>query len=146
MDICKFIVPLWHGGTLNSCQAPSPLVRSVKGGERWEASDPPQLCLKKGDVITVTQAIEGGWWEGTLNGVTGWFPSNYVKELKAETLKSERNNVLPPSEVPLSPNLNDVKMYRGIVFQDILDTENNHLAELQNLIYKFLNPLKDTDM
>ena len=41
-----------------------------------------KLCLKKGDVITVTQAIDGGWWEGTLNGITGWFPSNYIKEIK----------------------------------------------------------------
>jgi len=30
----------------------------------------------------VTQAIEGGWWEGTLHGKTGWFPSNYVREFK----------------------------------------------------------------
>jgi Rho guanine nucleotide exchange factor 7 len=42
-----------------------------------------QLCLTKGDIITVTQTMEGGWWEGTLNGKTGWFPSNYVKELKS---------------------------------------------------------------
>ena len=41
-----------------------------------------QLCLHKGDVITVTQALEGGWWEGTLSDQTGWFPSNYIKELK----------------------------------------------------------------
>lgn len=37
----------------------------------------------KGDIITVSQTMDGGWWEGTLNGKTGWFPSNYVKELKA---------------------------------------------------------------
>lgn len=41
-----------------------------------------QLCFSKGDIITVTQAIDGGWWEGTLQGKTGWFPSNYVREFK----------------------------------------------------------------
>ncbi|ESO10315.1 hypothetical protein HELRODRAFT_91958, partial [Helobdella robusta] len=39
-----------------------------------------QLCFQKGDLILVTQAIDGGWWEGTLNGFTGWFPSNYVTD------------------------------------------------------------------
>ena len=42
-----------------------------------------QLCFGKGDIITVTQTMDGGWWEGTLNGRTGWFPSNYVKEVRA---------------------------------------------------------------
>lgn len=41
-----------------------------------------ELCFKKGDIITVTQREEGGWWEGTLGETTGWFPSNYVKEFK----------------------------------------------------------------
>ena len=39
-----------------------------------------QLKFKKGDLITITQKEEGGWWEGTLDGRTGWFPSNYVEE------------------------------------------------------------------
>ena len=41
-----------------------------------------QLTFKKGDLITVTQKEDGGWWEGTSHetGKTGWFPSNYVKE------------------------------------------------------------------
>ena len=37
--------------------------------------------------MTVTQVLDGGWWEGTLNGKTGWFPSNYVKEVKAGECK-----------------------------------------------------------
>lgn len=38
-----------------------------------------QLSFAKNDVIVLTQApAEGGWWEGTLEGKTGWFPSNYV--------------------------------------------------------------------
>jgi hypothetical protein len=34
-------------------------------------------------MITVTQKEDGGWWEGTSHetGKTGWFPSNYVKEV-----------------------------------------------------------------
>jgi hypothetical protein len=43
-----------------------------------------QLCFKKGDIITITQREEGGWWEGTLGDKTGWFPSNYVKEYKTQ--------------------------------------------------------------
>ncbi|GFY19789.1 uncharacterized protein TNCV_4649591 [Trichonephila clavipes] len=43
MDVCKCIVPSRHGGTLNSRQAASPLVRFVKGEERWEAPDHPRV-------------------------------------------------------------------------------------------------------
>ncbi|GFV39771.1 hypothetical protein TNCV_4320691 [Trichonephila clavipes] len=46
MDVCKCIMPLWHGGTLNSRRAASPLVRSVE--ERWEAPElPPKCSLSK---------------------------------------------------------------------------------------------------
>ncbi|GFW23221.1 uncharacterized protein TNCV_3803211 [Trichonephila clavipes] len=45
MDVCKCIVPSRQGGTLNSRGAASPLVRLVKGEERWEASDHPQSVL-----------------------------------------------------------------------------------------------------
>ncbi|XP_054712680.1 rho guanine nucleotide exchange factor 7-like isoform X2 [Uloborus diversus] len=117
----------------------------VKAVHNFKGTNNDELCLTKGDVITVTQALDGGWWEGTLNGVTGWFPSNYVKELKSDAVKGGETNV-QPSEVPLLPNLNDMKMYRGIVFQDIVDTENNHLSELQLLISKYLNPLKLADI
>lgn len=47
-----------------------------------------QLCFKKGDKITVTQKEDGGWWEGTLSGKTGWFPSNYVQECKGTNIKN----------------------------------------------------------
>ncbi|GFV70549.1 hypothetical protein TNCV_4957981 [Trichonephila clavipes] len=40
-DVCKYIVPLRHGGTLNSRQAESPLVRLGEQEESWEAPDHP---------------------------------------------------------------------------------------------------------
>ncbi|GFS86101.1 hypothetical protein TNCV_1583471 [Trichonephila clavipes] len=44
MDVCKCIVPLRHGGTLNSRRAASPLMRLVEGEERWEPPYPPSGC------------------------------------------------------------------------------------------------------
>ncbi|GFV82786.1 uncharacterized protein TNCV_4147541 [Trichonephila clavipes] len=41
MDVCKRIMPLRHGGTLNSRR----VVWLVEGEERWEVSDHPQSVL-----------------------------------------------------------------------------------------------------
>ncbi|GFS57192.1 uncharacterized protein TNCV_491141 [Trichonephila clavipes] len=45
MDVCKCIVPLQHGSTLNSCRAASLLVWLVEGEKRWEAPDQPHGFL-----------------------------------------------------------------------------------------------------
>ncbi|GFW53477.1 hypothetical protein TNCV_3928551 [Trichonephila clavipes] len=45
MDACKCIVPSWHGGTLNSRRATSPLV--MLGEERWEALTTPGCSPSK---------------------------------------------------------------------------------------------------
>ncbi|XP_015123449.1 rho guanine nucleotide exchange factor 6-like [Diachasma alloeum] len=49
----------------------------------FKGTNNDELCFRKGDVITITQTDDGGWWEGTLNDQTAWFPSNYVKECRA---------------------------------------------------------------
>lgn len=54
----------------------------VKAIYSFKGKNNDELCFKKGDIITVTQREEGGWWEGTLGETTGWFPSNYVTEHK----------------------------------------------------------------
>ena len=39
-----------------------------------------QLILAAGDIIDVTKQTSSGWWQGTCNGSSGWFPSNYTEE------------------------------------------------------------------
>ena len=40
-----------------------------------------RLNFRAGDVIEVVQQGEpAGWWEGSLNGQVGWFPSNFCSE------------------------------------------------------------------
>lgn len=54
----------------------------VKARFNFKQNNEDELSFGKGDMILVTRQEEGGWWEGTLNGKTGWFPSNYVREIK----------------------------------------------------------------
>ncbi|XP_025075102.1 rho guanine nucleotide exchange factor 6 isoform X1 [Pogonomyrmex barbatus] len=103
-----------------------------------------ELCFKKGDVITITQVDDEGWWEGTLHDKTGWFPSNYVKEYRIPdgghaSIKTspERN----PQESPVHQKLN-----RDIVLKDIVDSERVNVAELQGLMNNFLQPLETSNI
>ena len=45
----------------------------------YEADDRTSLSFHEGDVIQVINQLESGWWDGVINGVRGWFPSNYCQ-------------------------------------------------------------------
>ncbi|KAH8412647.1 hypothetical protein KR009_003989 [Drosophila setifemur] len=106
-----------------------PLV--VQAEYSFMGSNNDELCFQKGELITVTQREDGGWWEGTLNDKTGWFPSNYVNECKVQLPLAE--TIRPPEEI---------QEYRSVVLKDLLDSERAHVAELQGLFENFLEPMQ----
>ncbi|EHB03986.1 hypothetical protein GW7_14492 [Heterocephalus glaber] len=71
------------------------ILRTNKRGERrrrrcqvafsYLPQNDDELELKVGDIIEVVGEVEEGWWEGVLNGKTGMFPSNFIKELSGES-------------------------------------------------------------
>uniref|UniRef100_A0A673WF72 Growth arrest specific 7 n=1 Tax=Salmo trutta TaxID=8032 RepID=A0A673WF72_SALTR len=40
------------------------------------------LTFEVGEIIRIVHPLLGGWWEGELDGVRGWFPSSYVQVLE----------------------------------------------------------------
>ncbi|XP_067848753.1 SH3 domain-containing kinase-binding protein 1 isoform X2 [Heptranchias perlo] len=60
-----------------------------------------ELELKIGDVIEVLGEVEEGWWEGILNGKSGMFPSNFIKELpdEQEETASTQEDTTPKTNV-----------------------------------------------
>lgn len=91
----------WLIGLMNDI-----LAGNVGGGEevlRAEAQFPfdavqeGDLNFQKGDIITVLQKYDNGWADGELNGRTGQFPYNYVKELPPEPARK------PPPAAPRPP-------------------------------------------
>ena len=45
----------------------------------YEAELGDELSIKTGDIVKDVKRMEGGWWEGILNGRRGVFPDNFVK-------------------------------------------------------------------
>ncbi|XP_055713847.1 rho guanine nucleotide exchange factor 7 isoform X2 [Phlebotomus papatasi] len=108
---------------------------TVQAEYSFKGSNNDELCFKKGDIITVTQREEGGWWEGTLGDKTGWFPSNYVKEYKTP---------LPPAETIRPPE--EIQASRSLVLNDLLESEKAHVAEIRGLLENFLEPLSNSQI
>lgn len=79
----------------NALLSSETILRSNKRGERrrrrcqvafsYLPQNDDELELKVGDIIEVVGEVEEGWWEGVLNGKTGMFPSNFIKELSGES-------------------------------------------------------------
>ncbi|XP_023654092.2 SH3 domain-containing kinase-binding protein 1 isoform X2 [Paramormyrops kingsleyae] len=72
-----------------------PSMRAVKKGDAirrrrckvafsYAPQNEDELELKIGDVIEILAEVEEGWWEGTLHGKVGMFPSNFTKLLLDE--------------------------------------------------------------
>jgi Rho guanine nucleotide exchange factor 7 len=108
----------------------------------FKGANNDELCFKKGDIITVTQK-DDGWWEGTLNGKTGWFPSNYVKESKGNdrAAVSRVCHIVTVVDAP-KPVIVQQNQYKSVVLKDLIDSEKAHVTELDGLVTNFLQPLE----
>ncbi|MFT7814831.1 SH3 and multiple ankyrin repeat domains protein 1-like isoform X1 [Arapaima gigas] len=47
-----------------------------------------EISINKGDKVKVLSVGEGGFWEGTVKGRTGWFPADCVQEVAVQSQES----------------------------------------------------------
>ncbi|XP_032385052.1 rho guanine nucleotide exchange factor 7a isoform X1 [Etheostoma spectabile] len=117
----------------------------VRARFNFQQNNEDELTFDKGDIIGVTRQEDGGWWEGMLNGRTGWFPSNYVREIKGSDKQvSPKSGTLksPPKGFDTSAIS---KTYYNLVLQNILETETEYSKDLQSLLTNYLRPLQSID-
>ncbi|KAM3083753.1 cell division cycle-related protein [Clarireedia jacksonii] len=83
--------PLMNGLLSNAPQT----VMYVRALYDYEADDRTSLSFHEGDIIQVITQLESGWWDGVINGVRGWFPSNYCQVITSpeDALEGKPNGV-----------------------------------------------------
>uniref|UniRef100_A0A7N6B7C9 Osteoclast-stimulating factor 1 n=1 Tax=Anabas testudineus TaxID=64144 RepID=A0A7N6B7C9_ANATE len=114
----------------------------VKARFPFQQTNEDELSFSKGDIISVIRQEDGGWWEGSFNGKTGWFPSNYVRELKGNDKPKSGTLKSPPKGFD---NTIISKTYYNVVLQNILEAETEYSRELQSLLGSYLRSLHPTD-
>ncbi|XP_054474869.1 CD2-associated protein isoform X2 [Anoplopoma fimbria] len=82
------------GGFLPQPPAASkkPKRRQCKALFDYQPQNEDELELKIGDIIDIVEEVEEGWWNGSFNGKSGLFPSNFVKELDATGEDGDAND------------------------------------------------------
>ncbi|XP_067947874.1 SH3 domain-containing kinase-binding protein 1-like isoform X6 [Watersipora subatra] len=77
----------------------------------YKPEQPDELELKEDEEVEVVRMPEEGWWEGTLRGKTGMFPSNFVKILEPSSAPSGPAGPTPGSytaQPAAAHNANDI--------------------------------------
>lgn len=59
--------------------APADYLEKVVALYSYDTGNPGDLVFQEGDILYITSRSEDGWCEGIMNGVKGYFPSNYVE-------------------------------------------------------------------
>ncbi|XP_034720682.1 rho guanine nucleotide exchange factor 7b isoform X1 [Etheostoma cragini] len=112
----------------------------------FQQTNEDELSFSKGDIISVSRQEDGGWWEGSFNGNSGWFPSNYVRELKGTDKTSDKPKSGTLKSPPKGFDTTIIsKTYYNVVLQNILEAESEYSRELQSLLGSYLRSLHPTD-
>lgn len=115
--------------------APPPGTLYVRALYDYEADDRTSLSFHEGDVIQVITQLESGWWDGVINGVRGWFPSNYCQIIASPEDVSEtpqNGDLMMPQE----DDFEDQVRYEEEEYDDDLESDQDDLNGL---------PLEGTD-
>ncbi|KAI9828806.1 MAG: hypothetical protein M1832_001911 [Thelocarpon impressellum] len=88
----------------------------------YEADDRTSLSFRRGDIIQVITQLESGWWDGFINGVRGWFPSNYCALVPGPAEDGPAGGELADAEAELDDDDDDSE---DAYEYDDLDSDGN---------------------
>lgn len=80
----------------------------------YTAEREDELSLVKGTRVIVMEKCSDGWWRGSYNGLSGWFPSNYVTEDMDGTMRADSVNSLQDKLASAGHNNNSSQVLQTV--------------------------------
>uniref|UniRef100_A0A674BGH9 Intersectin 2b n=1 Tax=Salmo trutta TaxID=8032 RepID=A0A674BGH9_SALTR len=106
----------------------------------YKAANEDEMSFSKGQLISVFDKNDPDWWKGEVNGVTGLFPTNYVKMTTADTDPSQQWCADLNSLDSMSPQERKRQGY----IHELLQTEERYVEDLQIVLEVFHKPMSES--
>uniref|UniRef100_A0A8C7KJA0 Intersectin 2b n=1 Tax=Oncorhynchus kisutch TaxID=8019 RepID=A0A8C7KJA0_ONCKI len=106
----------------------------------YKAANEDEMSFSKGQLISVFDKNDPDWWKGEVNGVTGLFPTNYVKMTTADTDPSQQWCADLNSLDSMSPQERKRQGY----IHELLQTEERYVEDLQIVMEVFHKPMSES--
>ncbi|NXB79467.1 ITSN2 protein, partial [Donacobius atricapilla] len=117
----------------------APSVCQVIAMYDYTANNEDELSFSKGQLINVLNKDDADWWQGEINGVTGLFPSNYVK-MTTDSDPSQQWCADLQSLDTMQP----MERKRQGYIHELIQTEERYMDDLQLVIEVFQKPMADS--
>ncbi|XP_077173072.1 intersectin-2 isoform X2 [Paroedura picta] len=98
----------------------------------YMANNEDELSFSKGQLINVVNRDDADWWQGEINGMSGLFPSNYVK-MTTETDPSQQWC----ADLQCLDTMQPMERKRQGYIHELIQTEEKYMDDLQLVVEIF---------
>ncbi|KAM6221818.1 intersectin-2 [Rhynchocyon petersi] len=105
----------------------------------YVANNEDELNFSKGQLINVLNKDDPDWWQGETNGVTGLFPSNYVK-MTTESDPSQQWC----ADLQTLDTMQPIERKRQGYIHELIQTEERYMDDLQLVLEVFQKPMVES--
>uniref|UniRef100_A0A8K9XTT5 Intersectin 2b n=1 Tax=Oncorhynchus mykiss TaxID=8022 RepID=A0A8K9XTT5_ONCMY len=106
----------------------------------YKAANEDEMSFSKGQMISVFDKTNPDWWKGEVNGITGLFPTNYVKMTTVDSDPSQQWCADLNSLESMSPQERKRQGY----IHELLQTEERYVEDLQIVLEVFHKPMSES--
>ncbi|XP_029281824.1 LOW QUALITY PROTEIN: intersectin-2-like [Cottoperca gobio] len=122
-----------------STPAPQPVCQVIAIYD-YSAANGDEMSFSKGQLINVFDKNNPDWWKGEINGVTGLFPTNYIKMTTAECDPSQQWC----ADLNSLDSLSTQERKRQGYIHELIQTEERYMEDLQIVLEVFQKPMSES--